>query len=148
MSLKEQLFADLKTAMKEKDTIKKDTIQLIRSGVLQIEKDNKVELDDEGVIEVISKQLKSRRDSLPDYEKSRQDLIEKLNKEIEVLLSYLPEQLSEDEIQKIVEDAIAQTGASTIKDMGKVMGIVTAKAKGRADMKIVGGLVKKMLQGK
>ena len=148
MSLKEQLFADLKTAMKEKDTIKKDTIQLIRSGVLQIEKDNKVELD-EGVIEVISKQLKSRRDSLPDYEKSgRQDLIEKLNKEIEVLLSYLPEQLSEDEIQKIVEDAIAQTGASTIKDMGKVMGIVTAKAKGRADMKIVGGLVKKMLQGK
>lgn len=149
MSLKEQLFADLKTAMKEKDTIKKDTIQLIRSGVLQIEKDSKVELDDEGVIEVISKQLKSRRDSLPDYEKSgRQDLIEKLNKEIEVLLSYLPEQLSEDEIQKIVEDAIAQTGASTIKDMGKVMGIVTAKAKGRADMKIVGGLVKKMLQGK
>ena len=145
MSLKEQLFADLKTAMKEKDTIKKDTIQLIRSGVLQ----NKVELDDEGVIEVISKQLKSRRDSLPDYEKSgRQDLIEKLNKEIEVLLSYLPEQLSEDEIQKIVEDAIAQTGASTIKDMGKVMGIVTAKAKGRADMKIVGGLVKKMLHGK
>ena len=104
MSLKEQLFADLKTAMKEKDTIKKDTIQLIRSGVLQIEKDNKVELDDEGVIEVISKQLKSRRDSLPDYEKSgRQDLIEKLNKEIEVLLSYLPEQLSEDEIQKLVE---------------------------------------------
>ena len=72
MSLKEQLFADLKTAMKEKDTIKKDTIQLIRSGVLQIEKDNKVELDDEGVIEVISKQLKSRRDSLPDYEKKRQ----------------------------------------------------------------------------
>ena len=147
MSLKEQLFADLKTAMKEKDTIKKDTIQLIRSGVLQIEKDNKVELDDEGVIEVISKQLKSRRDSLPE-KSGRQDLIEKLNKEIEVLLSYLPEQLSEDEIQKIVEDAIAQTGASTIKDMGKVMGIVTAKAKGRADMKIVGGLVKKMLQGK
>ena len=82
------------------------------------------------------------------YIAGRQDLIEKLNKEIEVLLSYLPEQLSEDEIQKIVEDAIAQTGASTIKDMGKVMGIVTAKAKGRADMKIVGGLVKKMLQGK
>ena len=94
--------------------------------------------------------MKSRRDSLPDYEKSgRQDLIRKTsNKEIEVLLVNLPEQLSEDEIQKIVEDAIAQTGASTIKDMGKVMGIVTAKAKGRADMKIVGGLVKKMLQGK
>lgn len=149
MSLKEQLFADLKTAMKEKDTIRKDTIQLIRSGILQIEKDNKVELDEEGVIDVISKQLKSRRDSLPDYIKSgREDLIEKLNREMEILLSYLPEQLTEDEIQKIVADAVAQTNAATIKDMGKVMGIVTAKVKGRADMKMVGSLVKKMLQGK
>lgn len=149
MSLKEQLFADLKTAMKEKDTVRKDTIQLIRSGILQIEKDNKIELDEEGVIDVISKQLKSRRDSLPDYIKSgREDLVEKLNKEIEILLSYLPEQLSEDEIQEIVTEAIAQSGATTIKEMGKVMGIVTAKVKGRADMKIVGGLVKKTLQGK
>lgn len=149
MSLKEQLFADLKTAMKEKDTIRKDTVQLIRSGILQIEKDKKIELDDEGVIDVISKQLKSRRDSLPDFEKSgRQDLIEKLNKEIEILLGYLPEQLSEAEIEAIVADAVAQTGAATMKDMGKVMAIVTPKVKGRADNKVVGGLVKKMLQGK
>ncbi len=149
MSLKEQLFADLKTAMKEKDTIRKDTVQLIRSGILQIEKDQKIELDDEGVVEVISKQLKSRRDSLPDYEKSgREDLIEKLNREIQILLGYLPEQLSEDEIQKIVEEAIASTGAASIKEMGKVMGVVTPKVKGRADMKVVGSLVKKMLQGK
>lgn len=149
MSLKEQLFADLKTAMKEKDAVRKDTIQLIRSGILQIEKDNKVELDEEGVIDVISKQLKSRRDSLPDFEKSgREDLIEKLNREIEILLGYLPEQLSEAEIQKIVEEAIAATGAASIKEMGKVMGMVTPKVKGRADMKIVGGLVKKLLQSK
>ena len=149
MSLKEQLFADLKTAMKEKDTLKKDTVQLIRSGILQYEKDNKVELDDEGVLEIISKQLKSRRDSLPDYVKSgREDLIEKLNKEIEILLGYLPEQLSEDEIAKIVEEAIAATGAASIKEMGKVMGIVNPKVKGRADMKVVGALVKKMLTGK
>lgn len=149
MSLKEQLFADLKTAMKEKDTVRKDTVQLIRSGILQIEKDNKIELDDEGVIDVISKQLKNRRDSLPEFEKSgRQDLIEKLNKEIDILLGYLPEQLSEDEIQAIVADAIAETGAATIKDMGKVMAVVTPKVKGRADNKIVGGFVKKMLQGK
>ena len=149
MSLKEQLFADLKTAMKEKDTLKKDTVQLIRSGILQYEKDNKVELDDEGVLDIISKQLKSRRDSLPDYVKSgRENLIEKLNKEIEILLSYLPEQLSEDEIQKIVEEAIAATGAASIKEMGKVMGMVNPKLKGRADMKVVGALVKKMLQGK
>jgi len=149
MSLKEQLFADLKTAMKEKDTLKKDTVQLIRSGILQYEKDNKVELDDEGVLDIISKQLKSRRDSLPDYIKSgREDLIEKLNKEIEILLSYLPEQLSEDEIAKIVEEAIAETGAASIKEMGKVMGIVNPKVKGRADMKVVGALVKKLLTGK
>ena len=135
--------------MKEKDTLKKDTVQLIRSGILQYEKDNNVELDDEGVLDSISKQLKSRRDSLPDYEKSgREDLIEKLNKEIEILLSYLPEQLSEDEIQKIVEEAIAATGAASVKEMGKVMGIVNPKLKGRADMKVVGALVKKMLQGK
>lgn len=149
MSLKEQLFADLKTAMKEKDTLKKDTVQLIRSGILQYEKDNKVELDDEGVMEIISKQLKSRRDSLPDFLKSgREDLIEKLNKEIEILLGYLPEQLSEDEIQKIVEEAIAATGASSVKEMGKVMGVINPKLKGRADMKVVGALVKKLLQGK
>lgn len=149
MSLKEQLFADLKTAMKEKDTLRKDTVQLIRSGILQIEKDNKVELDDEGVLDVISKQLKSRRDSLPDFLKSgRTDLIEKLNQEIEILLSYLPEQLNEDEIKKIVEEAVAEVGAASIKDMGKVMAVITPKVKGRADMKLVGGFVKKMLQGK
>ena len=149
MSLKEQLFADLKTAMKEKDTLKKDTVQLIRSRILQYEKDNKVELDDEGVLDIISKQLKSRRDSLPDYVKSgREDLIEKLNKEIEILLGYLPEQLSEDEIKKIVEEAIAATGAASVKEMGKVMGIVNPKLKGRADMKVVGALVKKLLTGK
>ena len=149
MSLKEQLFADLKTAMKEKDTLKKDTVQLIRSGILQFEKDNKVELDDEGVMEIITKQLKSRRDSLPDFIKSgREDLIEKLNKEIEILLGYLPEQLSEDEIAAIVEEAIAATGAASIKEMGKIMGAITPKVKGRADMKIVGNFVKKMLQGK
>ena len=149
MSLKEQLFADLKTAMKEKDTLKKDTVQLIRSGILQFEKDNKVELDDEGVMEIITKQLKSRRDSLPDFVKSgREDLIEKLNKEIEILLSYLPEQLSEEEIAQIVAEAIAETGAASVKDMGKVMGIVNPKLKGRADMKVVGALVKKLLTGK
>lgn len=99
--------------------------------------------------EVIAKQLKSRRDALPEYEKSgREDLIAKLNKEIEILLSYLPEQLSEEEIQTIVADAVAQTGASTMKDMGKVMALVTPQVKGRADNKIVGNLVKKMLQGK
>ena len=132
MSLKETLLQDLKTAMKDKDTIRKNTIQLVRAGVLQIEKDNHVELEDDGVLDVIAKELKKRRDSLPEFEKSgRTDLIENLNKEIDVLLGYLPEQLTEDEIQKIVEETIAETGAATMKDMGKVMGAVSSKVKGR-----------------
>ena len=140
MSLKETLFQDLKTAMKDKDTVRKNTIQLVRAGVLQIEKDNHVELDDDGVLDVIAKELKKRRDSLPEFEKSgRTDLIDNLNKEIEVLLGYLPEQLTEDEIQKIVEETIAETGAATMKDMGKVMGAVSSKVKGRADNRVVSG---------
>lgn len=146
MSLKETLLQDLKTAMKDKDTIRKNTIQLVRAGVLQIEKDNHVELEDDGVLDVIAKELKKRRDSLPEFEKSgRTDLIENLNKEIEILLGYLPKQLTEDEIQKIVEETIAETGAATMKDMGKVMGAVSSKVKGRADNRVVSGYVKKLL---
>ena len=146
MSLKETLLQDLKVAMKEKDTIRKNTIQLVRAGVLQIEKDNHVELDDEGVLDVVAKELKKRRDSLPEFEKSgRTDLIDNLNKEIEVLLGYLPEQLTDDEIKKIVEETIAETGASSMKDMGKVMGAVSPKVKGRADNRVVSGYVKKLL---
>ena len=146
MSLKEKLLQDMKDAMKNKETIRKNTIQLVRSGVLQIEKDNKVELDDSGVIDFIAKELKKRRDSLPEFEKSgRMDLIENLNKEIEVLLAYLPEQLSEGEIKQIVQDTINEVGATTMKDMGKVMGAVSPKVKGRADNKIVSGFVKELL---
>ena len=133
--------------MKEKDTIRKNTVQLVRSGILQIEKDKQIELDDEGILDVIAKELKKRRDSIPDFEKSgRTDLLEGLNKEIEVLLGYLPKQLTEDEIKSIVEGAVAESGASTMKDMGKVMAIISPKVKGRADNKIVSGFVKQMLQ--
>ena len=147
MSLKEQLLQDMKEAMKEKDTIRKNTVQLVRSGILQIEKDKQIELDDEGILDVIAKELKKRRDSIPDFEKSgRTDLLEGLNKEIEVLLGYLPKQLTEDEIKSIVEEAVAESGASTMKDMGKVMAIISPKVKGRADNKIVSGFAKQMLQ--
>ena len=146
MSLKETLMADLKLAMKDKDTIRKNTVQMVRSAVLQYEKDNKTELDDNGVIDVIAKELKQRRDSLPDFEKSgREDLVENLKKEMDVLMAYLPEQLSEAELEEIIKAAIDETGASSIKDMGKIMGIVTAKTKGRADAKMIGSLAKKML---
>ena len=97
MSLKEQLFNDLKTAMKEKDTLKKEVIQIVRAGVLQIEKDNKIDnLDDDSVLSVISKEIKKINDVMPDFEKAgRQDLIDEANKKIELLKAYLPEQLSE-----------------------------------------------------
>ncbi len=146
MSLKERLAADLKLAMKEKDTIRKNTVQMVRSAVLQYEKDNRTELDDDGVIDVIAKELKQRRDSLPDYEKSgRADLVDGLKAEMAVLMEYLPEQLSEEELTAIIQEAIAETGASSVKDMGKVMGIVNGKTKGRADAKMIGALAKKML---
>ncbi len=146
MSLKEKLLQDLKEAMKEKDSVLKDTIQIVRAGVLQIEKDNKVELDDEGIMEVISKEIKKRNDVLPDYERSgREDSILEIKRQIEILKAYLPQQLSENEIEQIVKEAINELGATSPKDMGKVMKVVTPKVKGRADNKIVSELVKKNL---
>ena len=146
MALKEKLAEDLKQSMKNKDVVRKNTVQLVRSGILQYEKDNKVVLDDDGIIDVIAKELKQRRDSLPEFEKSgREDLIEQLHREMDVLMEYLPKQLTEDELTEIIKEAIASTGASSVKDMGKVMGIVTQKTKGRADGKLIGALAKKLL---
>lgn len=146
MSLKEILADDLKSAMKDKDIIRKNVVQMVRAAVLQVEKDNKVTLDDDGVLDVIAKQLKQRRDSLPDYEKSgREDLIADLKAEMDVLMKYLPEQLTEDELRTIVEAAIDSTGASSMKDMGKVMSEVMPKVKGRADGKMINEIAKAIL---
>ena len=146
MSLKDQLGEDLKSAMKEKDTIKKNVVQLIRAGVKQIEVDKRIALDDEGVTEVIAKQLKQRRDSLPEYEKSgRDDLIAQLKREMEILMGYLPKQLSHEELEEIVKEAVLATGAKTIKDIGKVMSYVMPKTKGVADGKEINAIVREML---
>ena len=146
MSLKEQLAIDLKSAMKDKDTVRKNVVQMIRAGVLQIEKDKKVTLDDNGVLEVISKQLKQRKDAMPDYEKSgRSDLIAELKAEIGYLMEYLPEQLSEEELTEIVKAAVAETGASSVRDMGKIMGAVLPKVQGRADGRMINEIAKKLL---
>lgn len=146
MSLKEKLADDLKSAMKDKDVIRKNVVQMVRAGILQFEKDNKVTLDDEGILDVIAKQLKQRRDSLPDYEKSgREDLIADLKAEMDVLMGYLPEQLTEDELRVIVSDAVKETGASSMKDMGKIMSAVMPKVKGRADGKMINEIAKAML---
>ena len=146
MSLKDKLMDDLKSAMKDKDTVRKNAVQMVRASVLQVEKDNKITLDDDGVIEVVAKEVKKRKDVLPEYEKSgRQDLVDELVREIEVLMVYLPQQMSEEEIEALVIDAIAQTEAKSMKDIGKVMAVIMPKTKGKADGKVINNLVKKHL---
>ena len=146
MTLKERLADDLKSAMKEKNVIRKNVVQLVRAGVLQFEKDNKVTLDDDGVLEVIAKQLKQRKDSLPDYEKSgRDDLIADLKAEMDVLMEYLPKQLTTEELEVIVKEIIEELGAASIKDMGKVMGEAKKRTVGRADGRMINEIAKALL---
>ncbi len=146
MELKEKLMLDLKEAMKEKDTVRKNTVQMVRSAILQFEKDNLCELDEAGVLDVIARELKKRRDVLPEYEKSgREDLIAGISREIEILLTYLPKQLTKEELEVIVSEAISAVGATSMKDMGKIMAAVMPKTKGRADGKMINAIVKEKL---
>ncbi len=146
MSLKERLAQDLKLSMKEKDTVRKNTVQSLRAAVKQIEIDKRCVLDDDAVIEVIARELKKRKDVLPEYERSgRDDLIAQLKQEIDIVVGYLPSQLSHEELDEIVKAAVASTGASSMKDMGKIMAEVMPKIKGRADGKEVNLLAKKYL---
>lgn len=147
MSLKDKLLEDYKTAMKEKDVVRKNVVGMVRAAILQFEKDNKVVLDDSGVLNVIAKEIKKRKDSLPEYIKSgRQDLIDELNREIEILNSYLPPMLSEEEIEQVVKETIEIIKPNGMKDMGKVMQEVMKKISGRAEGKVVSEIVKKYLQ--
>ncbi len=144
--LKEQLLEDFKNAMKEKDELKKNTIMMIRSAILQIEKDTQKEVSENEILEIISKELKKRKETLADIEKSgRDDLISKVNDEIAIIKAYLPKELSKEEIEKIVEEAVAEVGATSIKDMGKVMQAAKAKTAGRADNKVLSDLVRAKL---
>lgn len=146
MSLKEKLQEDLKSSMKNKDTIKKSVVTLIRAAIKQHEVDNRVELADDAIIDIISKQLKQRKDSLAEFEKvNRDDLIEETKSEIQVLEGYLPQQLSEEELEKIVIETIAEVGATSMKDMGKIMATIKSKTAGRADGRKINELVKKNL---
>ena len=146
MSLKEKLQEDLKSSMKNKDTIRKSVVTLIRAAIKQHEVDNRVELADDAIIDIISKQLKQRKDSLAEFEKAnRDDLVEETKSEIQVLEGYLPQQLSEEELEKIVIETIAEVGATSMKDMGKIMATVKPKTAGRADGRKINELVKKNL---
>ena len=144
--LKEKLMEDLKSAMKEKDEIKKNTVQMVRAGILQIEKDKGIEVEDNQIIDIIAKEVKKRKDAAIDFEKGgREDLVEKNNKEIEILSAYLPKQLSKEEIEAIVKEIIAEVNATTIKDMGKVMKSAKEKIGAQADGRTINEVVKGLL---
>ena len=146
MTLKEQLLTDLKSAMKSKDKVAKDTVTMIRAAVLQKEKDTKSELEDNEILDIIAKQHKQRKDALADFVKAgRDDLIETTNQEIAIIEKYLPEQLSREEIEKIVDETIEEVGATSMKEMGKVMGKLMPKVKGVADGKVVNEIVREKL---
>ena len=145
--LKQRIQSDMKDAMRAKDKERLGVIRLITSAIKQVEVDERIEsLDDDRVLAVLQKMLKQRRDSVQQYEAgNRQDLADIEKAEIKVIETYLPEPLSDDEIARLIEDAIAQTGAASMKDMGKVMGILKSQTAGRADMGRISGQIKARL---
>ena len=146
MPLRDQLNEDIKTAMKAREQERLAALRLMLSAVKQREVDERITLDDGGVIGVVEKMIKQRKDSIAQYEKAqRQDLADKEKYEISVLEAYLPQQLSAAEIDAIIAEAVASTGAKSAADMGKVMGVVKPRLAGRADMGKVSALVKTKL---
>ena len=146
MSLKEKLLNDMKEAMKEKDVLRKNTVQSVRGAILQQEKDTMKEVSEEQILDIIMSEIKKRKDALADFEKGhRPDLVDAANAEIAVLQGYLPEQLSDEELTALVRETIAEVSAVSMIDMGKVMGAITPKVKGKADNSKVSSIVKQCL---
>ena len=144
--MKKRLLDDLKEAMKEKNEIKKNAIQMTRAGILQIEKDKGIELENNQIIEIIAKEVQKRKDSIADYERGgREDLVAQIKEEISYLEVYLPKQLSKEEITEIVKEVIKDTEATSIKDMGKVMKAAKEKMGASADGKTINEVVKELL---
>ncbi|UFJ43156.1 GatB/YqeY domain-containing protein [Brevibacillus humidisoli] len=142
MSLMERLNQDMKQAMRDKNTLKLSVIRMVKAAVKNEEIQKGDQLSDDDVLTILTRELKQRRDSLQEFEKAgREDLASKIREEIDVLTSYLPEQLSETEIRQLVRETIAAVGATSKKEMGKVMGAIMPKLKGRAD----GTLVQKVV---
>jgi uncharacterized protein YqeY len=148
VSLKSRITEDMKAAMRAKDAPRLGAIRLLQAAIKQREVDERIELDDTQVIEAIEKMLKQRRDSISQYEAAnRHDLADVEKFEVSVLQSYLPQPLTEAEIVELLDKAIADTGASGVKDMGKVVAAVKPQVVGRADMGKVSGLIKARLGG-
>lgn len=146
MGLKEILQEDWKKALKAGDRFKAGTITMVKAAILLLEKTNGTKLDDDQIYVVLAKEVKQRKDSIIEFKKgNRQDLVDQAKAEVEILLGYLPQQLTEIEIKKIIGDEALSLGANSIKDMGKVMAAVLPKVSGRADGKIVSQYVKEYL---
>ena len=144
--MKEKLMEDLKMAMKNKDIVKKNTIQMIRAAILQTEKDKQIELDDNGILEIISKKVKQKNDALEQFEKAdRQDLVEQTKLEINILKEYLPKQLSREEVEQIVVDLSRTLGIFDMKGMGTLIKSAKAKIGAGSDGKTISEVVKKVL---
>ena len=146
MSLKEQLKEDLKTAMRDKEVVKRDSIRTINTMIKQIEVDERRDLDDAEVIKLIQKGIKQREEAITQYKAaSRDDLVTKEQEQIDVFMLYLPVQISDADLEAGMKEIIIQTGATSIKDMGKVMGSASKKFAGVADGKRINEMVKKLL---
>lgn len=146
MSLKEQIFADMKTAMRDKAASKLESIRMLRAAIQRKEVDDQTEIGDEEVLAILQKQIKQSQDAIAQFTQGdRPDLAEKEQVHVDNLQDYLPEQLGDDEIAEAVAAAIAKTGAESMKDMGKVMGLLKGELQGRADMGKVSGIIKSKL---
>ena len=146
MSLKERIQEDMKGAMRSGDKDRLGTIRLIMAAVKQREVDERITLDDTQLLSVLEKMGKQRRESITQFQAGgRADLVAKENAELTIINAYMPDPLADDELDALINAAISETGAATIKDMGKVMGIIKSKAQGRADMAAVGARIKARL---
>ena len=146
MSLKEQILADMKTAMREKNASRLESIRMLRAAVQRVEVDEQKEVDDAQVLAIVEKQIKQSKDAIAQFTQGeRADLAEKEQVHVDNLMVYLPEQLSDDEVADAVAKAIADVGAESMKDMGKVMGLLKGQLQGKADMGKVSGLIKSQL---
>lgn len=146
MSLKKQLMDDVITAMKEKDRLRKTTITLLRSEIKRFEVDNRKEMTEDEIIDLISRQIKQKRSAILDFRRGgREDLVEEAESEIEVLMEYLPKQFTKEELEEVIRIAISEIKAESMKDMGKVMNCIKPVIKGRADGKVASDMVKALL---
>ncbi len=146
MSLKESILSDMKSAMRAKESARLETIRMLRAAIQRKEVDDRVELDDQGVLQVVRKMVKQSADAARQFaDGNRPDLVDKENECISILRQYLPEPLSAQAVEEIIKQALQESGAASIRDMGKVMGLVKSKVQGRADMSAVSARIRSLL---